>query len=509
MKSIQFITKLVLSSGLLCIVILGVGCNSTLSYVKCTQKLADNWAAGKYEAAHKESSELLDKQRSKVKNNIVFFLEHGAVLRAAGQFEASNQAFESALSLMNDREQDPTTGKVGREAVAAIANLNVLIYRGYSYDRIMAHTYRALNYMVLDDLDNTRIEFRRLHEAQATAVDKYSKQITKDEKEVKEAEAKYRELLDGSEVDKLLNNEGFQSKLALVMNELPDVNPAYGPFVNPFSEYLQGLFFTINPQGDSDLENGLKSLQRVLAMSGNNKHVATDVLRVNQRQPIENITYILFEAGIAPYRKEEEFKFPPIPIKVKSRVREYRYDREGNPIKDSQGNHMYTERIVEKTYLIDIKAKWPKLIAFDEVPVHQLIKVGGRTEQALPLADMNSVVAREFQLRWPGIRNRIILATILKTTGHIIATKEYGDLGYLGGALYTGIMKETDSRTWRTLPSNFQVCRVNTPANRKLKLGRSDGGEAEIDLIDGSVNVVYVKQTTSGTIPKIFQFKLK
>ncbi len=144
-------------------------------------------------------------------------------------------------------------------------------------------------------------------------------------------------------------------------------------------------------------------------------------------------------------------------------------------------------------------------------PSTKLIKVGGRTEQALPLADMNSVVARGIPItlaRHPqpdhfGNHSQ-------NDRAHNLLQKEYGDLGYFGGGLlYTGIMKETDSRTWRTLPSNFQVCRVNTPANRKLKLGRSDGGEAEIDLIDGSVNVVYVKQTTSGTIPKIFQFKVE
>ena len=251
-------------------------------------------------------------------------------------------------------------------------------------------------------------------------------------------------------------------------------------------------------------------------MSGDNKHIATDVLRVDQRKPIGNTTYILYESGIAPFREEVEFRSPPIPITYKVEVPVY-VDRDGDGFKetpltrrDAEGNEVPVTREEERIYNITIKAKWPNLVASEGGHVRQLIEVGEQTEETLPLADMDSVVAKEFQLRWPGIRNRIILATALKTTGHIVAIKKLGWLGGFGGSIYTDLMKGTDSRTWRTLPSNFQVCRIATPADRKIKLGRSDNAASvEIELIDGNVNVVYVKQSAPGTVPYVNQFKLK
>ena len=142
---------------LLILSIISLGCNSTFSYVKTTQGMANTWEAGDVEGTLLESEKLLDKQREKWRNNIIFFLEHAAVLRAAGRFEDSNWHFQTALDLMDERKGDLSgqsqgrekTAKAASEMVAVLSNLNVLPYTGYGYDRIMAHTYIALNYLAL------------------------------------------------------------------------------------------------------------------------------------------------------------------------------------------------------------------------------------------------------------------------------------------------------------------------------------------------------------------------
>ena len=88
---------------LLILSIISSGCNSTFSYVKTTQGMANTWEAGDVEGALLESEKLLDKQKEKWRNNIIFFLEHAAVLRAAGRFEDSNWHFQTALDLMDER----------------------------------------------------------------------------------------------------------------------------------------------------------------------------------------------------------------------------------------------------------------------------------------------------------------------------------------------------------------------------------------------------------------------
>ena len=88
-----------------------------------------------------------------------------------------------------------------------------------------------------------------------------------------------------------------------------------------------------------------------------------------------------------------------------------------------------------------------------------------------------------------------------------------------------------DTRTWTTLPKEFQICRLPTPADGKIDLSTPNGMKLSVTLggsgsgtkIDltstngmqaslnagGLVNVVYVKSITSGTPLLVSQFKLK
>lgn len=467
---------------------IGAGCNSTFSYVNKTAELAAAWRAGNFAAAEAISRELMDEEGGSTENGIVFHLEHGSVLRANGKFAESNAAFQQALELMNERETDSALGKGGREGVAAMSNLNVLIYRGFSYDRIMAHTYRALNFLALDNRGDARIELNRLYEAQGTAVVKYGEQIAKDEAEVRNGEAESEARLQTFGVSTGAVNQKL-TDLDSVVAALPDINPAYGPYVNPFAEYLQGLFSTVNPASDSDLENGLKSLTRVLKMTGNNRHVEADVARVNDRQPIGNVTYVLYESNMAPYRDEIAFKTViPVPVRYN--------DQYGISRRD--------------VIPVLIAFSWPRLVASGQPHIRQGVLVNGERHPTETVADMNSVVAKEFKLRWPGMRNRIILSVALKTSAAVAATKNAGWLGSLIGSIHQALTKGTDSRTWRTLPANFQVFRIATPADRKLQLDtRHSSQPVTVDLIAGDVNVVYIKQTSPDSSPVIHQFKLK
>ena len=165
-----------------------IGCfsNSSFSYVKTTQEMSNTWESGDVEATLEQSQKLLDKQRKNKKNNIVFFLEHAAVLRASGRFEDSNWHFQTALNLMDERRGDLSGQNRGREkasrfgsgVAATLSNLNAMPYMGYGYDRIMAHTYIALNYLALGDKEGARVEFNRLYETQQYLVsEEYEKEI--------------------------------------------------------------------------------------------------------------------------------------------------------------------------------------------------------------------------------------------------------------------------------------------------------------------------------------------
>ena len=94
------------------------------------------------------------------------------------------------------------------------------------------------------------------------------------------------------------------------------------------------------------------------------------------------------------------------------------------------------------------------------------------------------------------------------------AASQQSDMAGLFSKMFTGIYQAAvniaDTRTWTTLPKEFQVCRVPTPADRKIQLASPDGQlNTEVTVDEGTVNLIYVKaiNTTSPLI--VSQVKLK
>jgi hypothetical protein len=97
----------------------------------------------------------------------------------------------------------------------------------------------------------------------------------------------------------------------------------------------------------------------------------------------------------------------------------------------------------------------------------------------------------------------------------------------LGTAAFQIAVNIADTRTWTTLPKEFQICRFPTPADGRIELSTPNGMSLSVALdgtkigltstagvqaslnTGGPINVVYVKSITSGTPLLVSQFKLK
>ncbi len=109
-----------------------------------------------------------------------------------------------------------------------------------------------------------------------------------------------------------------------------------------------------------------------------------------------------------------------------------------------------------------------------------------------------------------------------------------GDVAGLLVQLSTAIYRWSniaDTRTWTTLPKEFQICcfldagerenrtELSVPNGIKMSVVLGAGEGTKIDLTSdkaqaslngtGLINVVYVKSITAGTPPLVSQFKLK
>ena len=433
------------------------------------------WQQGSRPNAAAEATRMAD-QNANNKDAIVWRLEQGAVLRGNGQYEASNQAFDTAQEKIDQYAQEAKV-KLGHEAGALLSNLANLPYTGRAYDGIMLNTYKALNYLQLGESDKARVELIRAYQRQQDAVDDNKKRIEKTQEEAAKSK-------DKAKMDQAAENPQFQSQLQNSMAGINDVK-VYADYVNPFTVYLDGLFFMANAVDASDLERAHKSFERVASFAGDNDYVKQDLATVAgllNGKPLTPTTYVIFETGCAPIREQIRIDIPIIVSKVS-------YVGAAFPTLKPQGNFHTSLTIF----------------------------ANGTNYNTETLASLDSVISLDFKNEMPVVITKTIAATVTKAVAAYAANQAAGQAGgnvagllmQVTTAAFEMAVNIADTRTWTTLPKEFQVARIPTPADRKIDLTTPNGMKTSVTVVDGTVNVVYVKSITAGTPLLVSQFKLK
>lgn len=452
--------------------IVGTGCQT---YKNQARSMTASWIAGNFEQAAREFGEKARSAESG-KDSVIWNLEAGAAYRAAGKYEESNRHLEAAARQIEDYEQKANL-KVGREAAAIMSNQQNLPYEGRSYDKIMLHTYRALNYLALGEAEKARPEIIRAYQRQQDAVEQNKRRIEK----AKEEERQHK---DRAAVEKARTDPRFNAALGEKVGKDLEGFKYYADYVNPFTVYLDGLFFLHAGSGGSDLERAIKSFNRVIEVSGQNQAVQSALLTATNAlmgKPAVSSTYVIFETGRAASLEQVRIDIPIIFANV--------------------------------SY---VGAAFPTLELHADFVSGMTVKAGGTQESTAQVASMDSVVALDFKNDLPVITTKTIIATVAKAAaGYAInqAVNQQDDLAGLFIRMATAAgqaaMNIADTRSWTTLPKEFQVACVPTPPDRKLTLTASGRGPVELTLGEGTVNVVYVRSVTATGPLMINQFKLK
>lgn len=129
---------------------------------------------------------------------------------------------------------------------------------------------------------------------------------------------------------------------------------------------------------------------------------------------------------------------------------------------------------------------------------------------------MDSVVARDFEDEKPAIITRTLISTLAKGAAAFAANEAasrqdegLGALVRIATLAYQASVNIADTRTWSTLPKEFQVARIPTPPDRRLELSEGSGPLVPVVVADGEVNIVYVRSLSGHTPLRISQMRLK
>ena len=453
------------------------------------------WHAGDLARAEREAIKRADKSANS-KDAIIWRLEEGSVLRALGKYQESNKAFDQAQAKMDDYAQKAKV-RVGQEAAALLSNQANLAYEGRSYDGIMLNTYEALNYLALGEPEKARPELIHAYQRQQEAVEDNRRRIEKTQAEA----AKNK---DSALVDRAEEDPRFQAAIQNSMKDIDNIH-VYADYVNPFTVYLDGLFFMADSTGASDLERANKSFQRVAGLDGSNEYVQRNLTMLNDLmngKPLPPTTYVIFETGCAPIRDQIRIDIPIIFANV--------------------------------SY---VGAAFPTLVPQGDFLPWLTVTADGTNYQTRMVANVDGTVARDFKNEMPVIITKTVASTIAKATAAYFANNAAnnqndwaGLLVQMATAAYQMAVNIADTRTWTTLPKEFQVCCFPTPTDGKIELltpsgtkivvalALANGTKNDLTPADGVqtsmnsssvLNVVYVKSIAAGTPLLVSQFRLE
>lgn len=451
-------------------------------------KVVIYWREGDLDRAAKEAAKQADKSAGG-KDAVIWRLEQGAVLRALSRFQESNDAFDKAQDKMDDYAQKAKVS-VSRETAALLSNQANLPYEGRSYDGIMLNTYEALNYLELGEPEKARPELIRAYQRQQDAVQDNQRRIEQTQKQA--AASKDKAYIDNAEHDPT-----FQAEIQKSLPPIKDLS-AYANYVNPFTVYLDGLFFLADATGPSDLERAHKSFERVMGFGGADEYVRQSMALVDDRlngKPVPPTTFVIFETGCAPDRDQIRIDIPIIFSKV--------------------------------SY---VGAAFPVLRIQDYYHPGLTVIANGVPYSTRAIASMDSIIALDFKNELPVIITKTVAATVTKAVAAYFANQAVGNQNDVAGflmqiatAAYQMSVNIADTRTWTTLPKEFQICCFPTPPDHKVEISTPTGTRTVIPLSQpvpasnpslsmnagNCLNVVYVKSISVGTPLRITEFILK
>ena len=379
-------------------------------------------------------------------------LERGLVHHYAGNYVASNESFETAERLIDDLY----TKSLTVEIASLVTSDALRPYDGATFERVMVHVYRALNYIALDAFEGALVEARK---ANANL-----------------------ELYTGDLEDPgYLDDPFVQYVTGLLYASAGQWNDAYVSFQNAERAYAAGRDAGGPPVPETLVEDLLVTAARLGATD--------DLARWRQRYPSafvparnpdDGTVLILVETGFVPALAETRIDIPI--LKTDSRD-----EKDVWIVAGAAHRRVHWHRRppkAELAYLLSIAYPVfvdvpPRVRALDaSVTPASVVEVSpaaqrgpeigdrpvARDARAAHVSDLAANAARSFRDRESAILIRTIARALLK----YIAKKKAEDAGGKGLGFLVDILgsatERADVRSWRNLPHDVFLARLNVPA---------------------------------------------
>ncbi|MEE2906707.1 MAG: hypothetical protein VX527_02640 [Planctomycetota bacterium] len=431
--------------------LLATACQS--GYRNHAKTVNNAYKAGDYHQAAAVAKTGASSRASDETERVIYHLEAARTAQVAGDYEVSTTHYEAAYEDVRPFLDTEAEDTVSEAIVTTGVNQAMRTYKSTPGERIMMNSMNSLNYLAVGDRESARLELNRAADWQQDAVLRNEKRILAEQRAI-ESDAKKNNVAGAAKSDMPDNMKSYYSNL--------DNMSGYADYENPFTSHLRGIYLMTNGTDDGDRSNARLDLRKAVQANPNCEPALREdllVLENSQRYGIPATTWVYFMTGRAPYYEELEIVVP-IPVSEVPSV------KAAFPVLKTNEDHV---RYME--------------VSTDETG----------TVRSVELADIDGVVASDFQNRLPVIVAQELASAAGKAAATYGMSEGLGGWGTAMGTLYQHATAEADLRAWQTMPKEIQVCRVPTPANGTLRLmgagGRSFG---TIRVVPNESNIVVV-----------------
>jgi hypothetical protein len=134
----------------------GAGCVSA----RVMDREADNlFRGGRYEEAAAHLQKSLQEQGENSRDQLLYLLDIGLSLHAAGKFEESNKVLLQADKIAEIKDYT----SLSKEGATLLTSDNIKDYKGEDFEKVLINTYLSMNYALMGDYENALVEARRVN----------------------------------------------------------------------------------------------------------------------------------------------------------------------------------------------------------------------------------------------------------------------------------------------------------------------------------------------------------
>ncbi len=347
------------------------------------------------------------KELKKARNLVLYFLDAGMIAHLNGKYEESNRLLAQAVTRMEELDVISLSGT----ASEWLFSEKIQPYRGEDFERVIVHYYMALNYLMLDKLEEALVECRRVN-------------------------LLLREFNDRYEHKNVYKTDAFMLYLSgIIYDAMGEVNDAFIDYRHAYHTYL----------------NDYKSNYGTPVPGQLTEHL----LRTSSALGFNDI----FE------RYEREFSQTTWPIQ-----KEYRnaarlvviWDNAFIPYKVERTFRNYIELNDDKDAGCYVKFTFPDFV----LPIPRFTRaeafVNG-TAHTLELSeDLAQIAIKNLEDRRLRALAKSVTRNLIKCAAEYEIEKENRFLGFLFGVL-TEVTEGADTRHWFLLPANIHLTQFLLP----------------------------------------------